>query len=308
VVDCNQEDPAVLRVRFHGRGGHGVKTASRILGTAAFQRGLYAQDCPLYGAERRGAPVAAYTRFDAGPVRERGVIADPDLILVADETLLADPAAAVLAGRDSASALFVNSPAPASSLAERLGLACPVIALDLTALTAECLGRGAALSAPLGAAACALAGVPLTETLEAVREELGEIGVGPDRKEANVGLARRVHGALEPVPLGERPKPSGAGALHLPVYVPPPAGMPVIVSVGNAAARHTGSWRLVRPTIDLGACTRCGVCFAFCPDGAVTPDERGYPVIDLDNCKGCMICRAVCPLRCIGEEREVRAW
>ena len=29
----------MIRIRFHGRGGHGIKTASRIVGTAAFLAG-----------------------------------------------------------------------------------------------------------------------------------------------------------------------------------------------------------------------------------------------------------------------------
>jgi len=74
----------MLRIRFHGRGGHGIKTSSRILGTAAFLSGKQAQDCPVYGAERRGAPIAAFTRIDDQPIVERGGIADPDLILIAD--------------------------------------------------------------------------------------------------------------------------------------------------------------------------------------------------------------------------------
>jgi len=66
-------------VRFHGRGGHGTKTASRILGTAAFLSGLQAQDSPVYGAERRGAPLTAFTRIDTQPIRERGAVVDPCL-------------------------------------------------------------------------------------------------------------------------------------------------------------------------------------------------------------------------------------
>ena len=69
-------------VRFHGRGGQGAKTASRILGTAAFIEGFVAQDSPIYGAERRGAPVAAFTRIAKEPIRERGLIARPDLVAV----------------------------------------------------------------------------------------------------------------------------------------------------------------------------------------------------------------------------------
>src|SRR5436309_8292611 len=48
------------RIRFHGRGGQGMKTASRILGSAAFHAGFIVQDSPVYGAERRGAPMAAF--------------------------------------------------------------------------------------------------------------------------------------------------------------------------------------------------------------------------------------------------------
>ena len=62
----------MIRIRFHGRGGHGVKTASRIAGTAAFAAGFEVQDSPIYGAERRGAAVAAFTRIDTEQILERG--------------------------------------------------------------------------------------------------------------------------------------------------------------------------------------------------------------------------------------------
>ena len=47
----------MYRIRFHGRGGQGIKTASRILGSAFFAEGFEVQDAPRYGAERRGAPI-----------------------------------------------------------------------------------------------------------------------------------------------------------------------------------------------------------------------------------------------------------
>jgi pyruvate ferredoxin oxidoreductase gamma subunit len=70
----------MLRIRFHGRGGQGMKTASRILGSAAFHAGLVVQDSPVYGAERRGAPMAAFTRIARESIHERGAITRPDLI------------------------------------------------------------------------------------------------------------------------------------------------------------------------------------------------------------------------------------
>ena len=99
----------VLRVRFHGRGGQGMKTAGRILGTAAFRAGFVVQDAPVYGAERRGAPMAAFVRIAREPILERGAILDPDLVLIADETLLDDPAALPLGGAGAGTTIVVNS-------------------------------------------------------------------------------------------------------------------------------------------------------------------------------------------------------
>ena len=88
----------MYRIRIHGRGGQGIKMASRVLGTALFRAGFTVQDAPKYGAERRGAPIFSNVRADHGPINERGVISQPDLVVVADDTLLAVPAAGTLQG------------------------------------------------------------------------------------------------------------------------------------------------------------------------------------------------------------------
>src|SRR5210317_418961 len=97
----------MYRIRFHGRGGQGMKTASRILGTAFFRCGYEVQDAPRYGAERRGAPVFAYVRAGHRPILERGPIDGPDLIVVADDTLLESAAAAVVAGLGERTVLLI---------------------------------------------------------------------------------------------------------------------------------------------------------------------------------------------------------
>ncbi len=68
----------MFRIRFHGRGGQGMKTASRVLGTALHREGFTVQDAPRYGAERRGAPVFAYVRANRRPIDERGAMPVPD--------------------------------------------------------------------------------------------------------------------------------------------------------------------------------------------------------------------------------------
>ncbi|MGF1579075.1 MAG: 2-oxoacid:acceptor oxidoreductase family protein [Gemmataceae bacterium] len=299
----------MLRIRFHGRGGHGMKTASRIVGTASFFSGRQAQDAPLYGAERRGAAVTAFTRIHTERILERGVIRNPDLILVADETLLADPAAGVLVGHEGASGMFVNSNKSAQDLRKQYHTSCPTQTVDVTTATIAHLGRGVALSAGIGAIACALTGFLSVEDMEeAVREELTELSLSGTVIESNVTLARDMFAEVAGVPLVEQVPPNHSFSIANPTYASGPEGVPIILHPGNAEERHTGSWRVFTPIIDRDVCTRCQICFVRCPDGAISLDEEGYPVIDYDNCKGCMICRSECPLHCVEEQKEVEAW
>jgi pyruvate ferredoxin oxidoreductase gamma subunit len=315
----------MFRVRFHGRGGHGIKTASRIVGTAAFLAGYHAQDSPVYGAERRGAAITAFTRIDQTPILERGLIDRPDLIVVADETLLDDAMAGVLVGQNAASAVFVNADSSnlgqasslpfvsvegrqAGSLSQKYGIRPQLVTFDVTGLTLNVLGKASALSAGVGAVAVRLLGViPEDRLVEAIREELGYLDLAPELIEKNVRIASEVFAALRPVEFRRVEQPSRAAVVSI-GYESPLRGTPSIFAAGNAAERHTGSWRLVRPEINYDRCTRCGICFVRCPDGAISLDDQGYPIIDFDHCKGCGICWEVCPVAGIAKRKEVRAW
>jgi len=99
----------MFRIRFHGRGGQGMKIVSRIFGTAFFKAGYEVQDAPRYGAKRRGAPVFAYVRADKCAIKERGIISHPDLVVVADDTLVGMPAAGATQGMDAHTVLLINS-------------------------------------------------------------------------------------------------------------------------------------------------------------------------------------------------------
>ncbi|WP_169977796.1 2-oxoacid:acceptor oxidoreductase family protein [Tautonia rosea] len=296
-----------IRVRFHGRGGQGVKTAGRILGTGAFLSGYHCQDFPVYGAERRGAPVASFARIGNRPIDERGVISEPDLILVADATLLDDPAAGVLAGNEAASALFLNGnpDAPLPDLGNRLHL----IRWDLTGAAIGRLGRAGALSAGLGAAAARFVGIVAEEQLvEAIRSEFTHLGLSTGEVDANVAFGLDVFRALPTVSFRDVAETEeGLGDSVVPMIPADPlAGGPNVISPGNATLRDTGAWRLERPVIDRDRCTRCGLCLIRCPDGAISWDEEGLPVIDEQHCKGCLICRQICPIHGIGLEEEAR--
>jgi pyruvate ferredoxin oxidoreductase gamma subunit len=78
----------MYEVRFHGRGGQGAVTAANILAVAAFKEGKDVQAFPMFGVERRGAPVAAFMRMDEQTIDIKTQIYEPDAIVVLDPTLL----------------------------------------------------------------------------------------------------------------------------------------------------------------------------------------------------------------------------
>lgn len=73
---------------IYGRGGQGAVVASRLLAIAAFKEGKYVQSFPFFGVERRGAPVAAYTRINDTAIRKRIPISEPDYVIILDPTLI----------------------------------------------------------------------------------------------------------------------------------------------------------------------------------------------------------------------------
>ncbi len=77
----------MYEVRFHGRGGQGAVTAANILAAAAFKEGKDVQAFPMFGVERRGAPVAAFMRMDDKPIDIKTQIYEPDAVVVLDPTL-----------------------------------------------------------------------------------------------------------------------------------------------------------------------------------------------------------------------------
>ena len=78
----------MYEVRFHGRGGQGAVTAAHTLADAAFREDKDVQSFPMFGVERRGAPVAAFARIDDKEIDIKTQIYEPDIVIVLDMSLL----------------------------------------------------------------------------------------------------------------------------------------------------------------------------------------------------------------------------
>lgn len=285
-----------------------MKTASRIVGTAAFLEGHYVQDSPLYGAERRGAPITAYTRISDKTILERGIIIDPDVVIIADDSLLEDLMANPLRGADPSTIIVINTNTP--DIQEKFNIKGRVNTIDATGISLEIIGKGAAISAALAGAVCRVLGFIQINTLKnAVIKELQSIGLSEGLIEKNIQVAIKCFEKLSSYEILRKETVFSTSVKTMTIpYHGAITSSPSVYASGNIAERQTGKWRIFKPVINYDECNKCWICFVYCPDGAISLDEANYPHIDYDHCKGCLICYEECPTKVITIEREVKAW
>lgn len=134
-------------IRIHGRGGQGAVMAARMLASAFVAEGKCVASFPMYGFERRGAPVQAFTRADEKPIREKTQVYEPDCMVVIDPTLL--KLSTLFSGLKPQGILIVNTPKPLETkLDPNLALAGVI---NATQIAMEEIGRDIPNTCLLGA-------------------------------------------------------------------------------------------------------------------------------------------------------------
>lgn len=79
----------IVEIIIHGRGGQGSVTAANLLVAAALKDGNKGvQAFPVFGAERRGAPVRAFARISESEIHLRSEIYTPDIVIIQDESIM----------------------------------------------------------------------------------------------------------------------------------------------------------------------------------------------------------------------------
>jgi 2-oxoacid:acceptor oxidoreductase gamma subunit (pyruvate/2-ketoisovalerate family)/2-oxoacid:acceptor oxidoreductase delta subunit (pyruvate/2-ketoisovalerate family) len=268
-----------------GRGGEGVVAASQILADTFARAGYWVQSFPEFKAERRGAPISAFLRWDESePVHRRYKLRECDALV---SVTPAPPSPELLARVRPGGLVVLNledrlpaggdyriARVPASRIARRHGV-----------LSAE--GRPMGNIALLGACVRLLLPDGLELLEQAVAARFGKLG------EANVAAARDGYRAVQ---RQRRLDGDHATPIEIETAAAPAADwLRFPISRTTSLAADTGSWSLERPVI-LDPCTACGVCALFCPEGAM---ERAGGTMEIDyfHCKGCGICEVVCPVR-----------
>lgn len=155
-----------------------------MLATAFDREGKYVMAFPKFGAERRGAPVTAFSAFDEKPIKQKTQLYNPDCLIVIDPRLMRS--VNVFDGLKAGGILVINATEP---IAERYHRNLAVVgAVDATSIGLQEIGRPITNSAMLGAFARTTDWVKL----DSILSSLGESFTG-QALENNIRCAQRAY-------------------------------------------------------------------------------------------------------------------
>ncbi|MDE3075693.1 MAG: 2-oxoacid:acceptor oxidoreductase family protein [Chloroflexota bacterium] len=272
-------------IRIHGRGGQGSVAAAELLALAAFEDKYEVQAFPAFGAERMGAPVQAFVRIAAEPIRRRSQVYKPDAVIVQDCTLLRT--VDVLAGLRPGGHLILN----AESMPEHFAApaAVRVWLVPGTQIALDIIGRPIPNAVLLGAFAAITEWVTLAALSQAIRSRFRADVAERNVKAALQGFVRvtRSSGGSR----GRRPR------THTPISRNGDRPSLTALQPGTSRGYLTGGWRTLVPHFVQQKCNSCDLCVVYCPEGIVRAESKNRYVADLDFCKGCGICAEECPVK-----------
>ncbi len=170
-----------MDIRWHGRAGQGAVTAAKTLAELISQEeGIYAQGFAVYGAEKRGAPVVAFTRVNEKPIRDHSEYMEPDIVLLLDPTLLG--LVDVKEGLKKNGKVIVNTAFSKDEVVKELGLeGYEVYIVDANKISMETLGRAIPNTPMIGALAKVTGLFKKDSVTNGVVELLKETGKFPEK-------------------------------------------------------------------------------------------------------------------------------
>jgi pyruvate ferredoxin oxidoreductase gamma subunit len=176
---------------FHGRGGQGAVVASELLADAAMRDGKYSQSFPTFSAERRGAPLMAFTRIDAKPIRVRSQIYEPDYVIVLDATL--SQSLDLTSGLKPDGVVIVNTPLTPEKLKEASVVTRgKIYSIDASSIASKFIRTSIPNTVMLGAFSAATRAVKLDSLFEAVRNRFSEAVA-----EKNIQAMQEAHASVK---------------------------------------------------------------------------------------------------------------
>ncbi len=177
----------LTEVRWHGRGGQGIVTVSRLLAQAALLDGKHVQAFPEFGPERRGAPVTGYTRISDESIVIHSYIYNPNIVVIVDPTLLGK--IDVARGLVENGTVVANSDRKPEELRKELGVEkARVYTVNAARIALDILGRPIYNTAMLGALVKTMPLVSMDSLSKVIKERFpGTVG------EKNIAVVKRAY-------------------------------------------------------------------------------------------------------------------
>ncbi|MFC1822242.1 2-oxoacid:acceptor oxidoreductase family protein [Thermodesulfobacteriota bacterium] len=177
-------------LRLHGRGGQGVVMGASMLAYAFVLEGKFASSIPMFGFERRGAPVTASVRFNDQLIKDSHLIYEPDCAVILDSSFSKSPVP--IEGLKGDGILVVNTPKSLKEHYSGYDQIKMAGCLDATGIALEEINRPISNTCMLGAVAKATGWV----TLDAVVSSL-EMSFSGEPLKRNAEAARRGYEEIE---------------------------------------------------------------------------------------------------------------
>lgn len=164
---------ASIAIRWHGRGGQGVKTAAMLLAEVGASAGKFVQGFPEYGPERSGAPVRGFTRIADSEIREHCAITRPDVVIVFDTSLFA--VSSIVNDLPPGGVVIANTPMCPADLrkAFKLPATCRLYTVDASGIAAAELGNPIPNIPLIGAVLRVTGAFSMDETKKDIQKKLG---------------------------------------------------------------------------------------------------------------------------------------
>ncbi len=190
------QEQKIVEISMHCRGGQTCITASQLLAEMAFEKGFKDTIAiPIVGAERRGAPIQAFTKISKNKsIKTYDSVVYPDYLLLFDTSLIKIPR--IKATIKDGVTLIVNSPDPIDS--RDLPKNIKIFIVDATGI---CIKRdfmhasGPILNIPMLGAFGKITGYYDLEIMEnVIRKEFGE-----SKLDNNMSVARDAYESVKEV-------------------------------------------------------------------------------------------------------------
>ena len=279
-------------IRIHGRGGQGGVTLAKILAAAHHREGKSVQAFGVYAAERSGAPLQAFLRYDDEPFENPNQIYEPDHLIVLDPTLISP---AILSGLKPGGFILLNcDKSPSHYAHQERGAKFRIATIDATSIAVR-NGLGSRtvpiVNTALAGAVARILGMELQDVLDAF-DEFGFKG-GNKSAASEAWNSVRVHDEL----------PAPAEQEHPEI---PHARTPGIIdgNTGAPPALKTGQWANQQPVWE----NSMPPCNFICPAGndvqgflaALTDEDvdRALEIL-LETTPLPSVCGRVCPGFCM---------